>query len=159
MESPAFALHLFEKTRSMIAKSVRDLTEDQLLVIPDGFQNNILWNIGHIIVLQQANVYGRSGLAPLIDLDTMRPLFNSRTSPADWQQTPDAQALLDMLVSHATQLTSDFENGKFEGIDYQSRTAGNGVHMATVEQAMLYNNCHETMHLGAIEAIKDFVTP
>ena len=158
MTNIQFALHLFDKTRRSIAKTVADLTTEQLLTVPDGFANNILWNLGHIIVVQQGNVYGRSGVEPLIDLSAMRPLFRANTSPDDWTETPDVEVILSMVVGHVDRLSADCAQGKFANITYQARTSGSGVYMTTLEQAMFYNNYHEGLHLGAINALKDFVT-
>ncbi|WP_407635809.1 DinB family protein [Solitalea canadensis] len=37
-------------------------TIDQLNKVPAGFNNNLIWNIGHEIVAQQALIYKSSGL-------------------------------------------------------------------------------------------------
>jgi len=37
-------------------------TLEQLNKIPEGFSNNLIWNIGHIIVTQQVLIYKLSNL-------------------------------------------------------------------------------------------------
>jgi len=41
---------------------IEDFSLEELNKIPEGFNNNIIWNIAHVIATQQALVYGLSGL-------------------------------------------------------------------------------------------------
>ncbi len=152
-----FPIDIFVRTRHWIAHTVDALSAEQLLAVPRGFDNNILWNLGHIIVVHQGNIYSRIGLAPLVDLEKMYPLFRAGSSPSAWETPPDSAAIVAMLVGHADRVSADFSAGKFDDISYQSRTTGNGVEITTLTQAMLYNTAHETLHLGTIQALKNFV--
>lgn len=40
------------KTRQLLLKITENLTDEQLNKIPQGFKNNIAWNIGHLVVMQ-----------------------------------------------------------------------------------------------------------
>lgn len=157
MNDLQFALHVFEKTRQSIRKSINNLTDVQLLTTPTGFANNILWNIGHVITLQQAMIYGRSGLPTEIDSPLMRQLFWANTSPTDWGTQPDIPTLIDMLTTHPHQLQKDIVNGQFSNTVYNPRTSGSGIYIESLAHAIHYNNYHEGLHLGAIQALKDFV--
>ena len=44
-------------SRKIVAEYLENYTLEQLNKIPDGFHNNLIWNIGHIIVVQQMLVY------------------------------------------------------------------------------------------------------
>ena len=44
-------------SRKIISQLLQDFTLEQLNTIPEGFNNNIIWNIGHIVVVQQMLVY------------------------------------------------------------------------------------------------------
>ena len=157
MTTQLFAIEVFEKTRQTVYDAVATLSAKQLLTIPSGFANNIAWNIGHIITIQQAVVYALSGLEMAIPLETYKPLYWANTSPADWHETPDTVVLLQMLLDHSSQLSADYAASKFTGTQYQPRTSGSGIFMDTVEDAMSYNNYHEGLHLGAILALKELI--
>ena len=157
MTTQIFAIEVFEKTRQTVYDAVATLSTEQLLLVPNGFANNIAWNIGHIITIQQAVVYALSGLEMAIPFDIYKPLYWANTSPADWHETPDTVALLQMLLDHSSQLSADYAAGKFTDTHYQPRTSGSGIFMDTVEDAISYNNYHEGLHLGAILALKAFV--
>lgn len=157
MNNQQFGLHVFQKTRQTVVDAITELTEAQLLAVPDGFDNNILWNVGHIIVVQQALIYGRSGLDPLIDIEAMQASFWPNTSPASWQTTPNSTAILAMLADHTQQLTADLAAGAFSNAVYQPRTSGSGIYCETLEEAIHYNNYHEGLHLGAILALRNLI--
>lgn len=46
------AIEMLFQIRSLIARAVDGLSEDAFFTIPSGFDNNIAWNLGHIIVTQ-----------------------------------------------------------------------------------------------------------
>ena len=51
----------FELTSSMFLAVVNDLenlTDDQLTKIPEGFNNNILWHVGHVLVSNEFFMFG-----------------------------------------------------------------------------------------------------
>jgi hypothetical protein len=54
-------------TRKFILSICEPLTEEQLNTTPNGFNNNIIWNLGHLIAAQQGICYIRSGLNPVVD--------------------------------------------------------------------------------------------
>ncbi len=154
----AYAAHLFERNRHALYADIQHLTDAQLLLIPAGFENNIAWNLGHIIGIQQGLVYSRSGLPPHVDLAEMQKLYWVNTSPADWTEAPDPRALVTLLLAHAEQLLTDIDAGTFANVTYAPRTSGSGITCNTVAEAVYYNNTHEALHRGAILALKDFVT-
>ena len=53
-------------TRKNLLNSIKDLSIDELTKIPNGFNNNIIWNAGHNLATQQLLVYKLSGQSPVI---------------------------------------------------------------------------------------------
>ena len=51
-----------KNTRRFLLDRVSELSSDQLNEIPTEFNNNIIWNLGHLIAAQQRICYIRSGL-------------------------------------------------------------------------------------------------
>ncbi|WP_370628048.1 DinB family protein [Cellulophaga sp. HaHa_2_1] len=41
------------QNRKILYKFLKDTPREQLLKIPEGFRNNIWWNIAHVVVTQQ----------------------------------------------------------------------------------------------------------
>ena len=57
-------IEIIRKIRKYLLESVKDLSIDQLNTTPAGFNNNIAWNLGHMIAAQQGICYVRAGLQP-----------------------------------------------------------------------------------------------
>ena len=77
------ALSDLRQTRQTLAALVDALPEEALTTIPEGFNNHILWNVGHLVVTQQVLVYGLSSLQPNVSAEMMGA-FRKGTSPRDW---------------------------------------------------------------------------
>ncbi len=54
------------KTRTLFHQILESLTLDQLNTKPKGFNNNIFWNIKHVVITQQLLTYKLSGLPVLV---------------------------------------------------------------------------------------------
>jgi hypothetical protein len=48
-----------KKIRGFLLEQIADLTNEQLNTIPNGFHNNIIWNLIHSICAQQGICYLR----------------------------------------------------------------------------------------------------
>lgn len=55
-------LELTRTSRLILSQILPNYTLAQLNKIPVGYSNNLIWNIAHVIVVQQMLVYGLSGL-------------------------------------------------------------------------------------------------
>ncbi|WP_205896842.1 DinB family protein, partial [Pseudomonas viridiflava] len=64
-----------KKHQNFILDLVKDLSIEQLNKIPDGFNNNIIWNIAHLTAAQQNLCYTRSGLLPTVTDKYLFPFF------------------------------------------------------------------------------------
>src|SRR4051794_30550280 len=58
---------IMQKTRMNFVHLLDGLTIEQLNRIPDGFNNNLIWNFGHLLATQQSIFYGLAGLTPNVD--------------------------------------------------------------------------------------------
>jgi len=127
---------------------------DQLNKIPDGFNNNIIWNIGHIIVAQQSLIYKGSNL-PMLISDDLVNLYKSGTKPAGSTSQDEVNELKELLIVLIAKTETDFKNGVFK--TYNERTTVTGFHLASVKDAFEFNNYHEGLHLGYMMSIRKFV--
>jgi hypothetical protein len=65
------------RTSRTVSQMLAGYTLDQLNTIPEGYSNNLIWNIAHIIVVQQMLVYKLSGL-PMMISDEMVEKYKKR---------------------------------------------------------------------------------
>ena len=57
-------LETLEKNRKLMVDLTVTLNEEQLNFIPPGHNNNIIWNMGHMLVVSESLLYKTSGFKP-----------------------------------------------------------------------------------------------
>lgn len=141
-------------SRKMIAPFLENYTLEQLNAIPDGFSNNLIWNIAHIVVTQQLLVYKLSGLPTMVS-DEMIEKFRKGTKPEHSVTQAEVDEIKSLLFTTIDQTEVDFENKIFKNFDeYPTST---GFVLKSVKDAMIFNNFHEGLHLGILMSIRKFV--
>ncbi len=148
------SIEILKQIRQLVFKSLNSFTEEQLLNIPEGRNNNILWNVGHVIAVQQALQYKLSGLEMYITEDFYID-FQKGSSPDDWEGTPDITEIKSLLLELPEKLDQDYHAKKFQ--DFNEYTTSAGIVLSDIEDAILFNNFHEGMHLGIIMSIRKYV--
>jgi len=141
-------------TRENILKSIQGLSDEQLIKIPEGFSNNILWNMGHVVSSSQNLIYANSGL-PLRVPENMPLLFGKGSNPKLWNAVPDVKSVKEYLVSTVTQLVQDYEKGMFH--EYKPYQTSYGYFITNFPDAIAFSNVHEALHLGVIMSLKKIV--
>lgn len=148
------AFKLWETNRTLYQQFLQGLTLEQLNTIPKGFSNNLIWNLGHIIVAQQALLYKGAHL-PMYIPDDLLAKYQPGTKPDGLATQEEADQLMHYLTSLIQTTLSDWEAGKFQS--YTPRTTITGFALHSIEDAIEFNNYHEGMHLGYMMNIKKFV--
>ena len=147
-------INILIQTRKLIVKAVENLPTEAYFKIPDGFDNNLAWNIGHIIFVQQFFYYGLTG-NELLTPQIFPLMFRPGTSPADWEQQPDMPQLISMLASHPERLQAEYASGKLA--KFNPYVTVTGVALATIEEAIAFNNFHEGLHAGTMLSLRNFL--
>lgn len=145
---------IWETNRKLYLEYFDNYSLEQLNKIPSGFSNNLIWNIGHIIIVQQSLVYKSSGLPGYVS-DELFNLYKPSTRPTTTTSQREVNELKELLISLIEKTKSDFYSGKF--IAYNERTTSTGFHLASLEEAIQFNNYHEGLHLGFMMNIRKFV--
>lgn len=141
-------------SRKMIAPFLENYTLEQLNTIPDGFSNNLIWNIAHIVVTQQLLVYKLSGLSANVS-DEMIEKYRKGTKPEHIVTQAEVDEIKALLFTTIDQMELDFENKIFNNFDeYPTST---GFVLKSAKEAMIFNNFHEGLHLGILMSIRKFV--
>jgi DinB superfamily len=145
----AFDINL--KTRTILSSFLENFSLEKLNKVPEGFNNNIFWNIAHVVVIQQLLVYNLSGL-PMLISDAMVAKYKKGAKTENDVTQDEVNELKTLLFSTVEKTKEDYNNGLFKG--YSSYTTSTNSTMATVEEAIAFNNFHEGIHLGYILALK-----
>jgi hypothetical protein len=145
---------IWETSRAIYAKFLENYTLEQLNTIPTGFSNNLIWNLGHIIVSQQGLVYRLSGL-PINVSDQMMHTYKNGSKPTGTTTQEEVDELKLLLFSLIEQTKKDYNDGKF--VSYTEYTTGTGFNLTSTKEAIEFNNYHEALHLGFMMNIRKFI--
>ncbi len=140
-----------ESSRSMLVQILEKCSLEELNKIPNGFSNNIIWNVGHVIAAQQGLVYRLSGL-PLLVPDEFIANYKNGSKPIKNVSQSEVLVIKEYLSTTLSQTKADFEEGKFN--TYTPLITSMGFTISCIEEGLQYNNFHEGTHLGIIMALR-----
>lgn len=139
------------KTRNYILQSIETLSIEQLNKIPQGFNNNIIWNVGHLTAAQQGVCYTRAGVKPVVDEQYLAP-FRPGTKPERLFDDGEVKTIKEILLSSLDLLEADYNSNIFS--NYTTWTTRYGVTLSSIEDAIKFLNFHEGLHAGYIASLK-----
>ncbi|UXP32489.1 DinB family protein [Reichenbachiella agarivorans] len=145
---------LLTATRANILKEMEACTPAQLCSIPKGFNNNILWNAIHVIVTPQVLLYMKSNTACKIDTGIIES-YRKGTIPSEEINYQMIEFAKNQLIPSVSQIEQDYSQQIFG--DYETFQTSYGVILNTIEDAIRFNNLHESMHYGQIKMLKRLV--
>jgi len=123
---------------------VESISEELFDVQPPQFNNNIRWNLGHLIAVMDSFVFKRitqnSKLLPVGFID----LFKGGTKPSDWTSAPPSKdELINLLKQQLNDLNETFSNradekleNPFQIRDFKFETVGDVIGFAIVHEGM-----------------------
>lgn len=145
-----------EFVRSQTLKMVSALSEEQVSIVPSGFRNHILWNLGHIAVVQDAFAFqltGRPSMIPALYKD----FFANGTSPENWtEDAPRLAEIIEILEQQPRQIVSHL-SGKLEESVSKPYKTSSGFTLDSVEGFLNFSLYHEGMHFSVIKIYKKLI--
>ena len=124
--------------------------KEKLLKIPEGFNNNVYWNIAHTVVTQQILIYKFSGLQMRVP-DDLISKFSKGTVPDGTASDEEIMKVADFLISTAEWLIEDYNSALFQ--TFNEYTTSARVTLRNVEDAIAFNLFHEGLHIGQISLL------
>lgn len=143
--------------RHYLLKQIEDLSTQQLNKIPKGYNNNIIWNLGHLIVAQQNMCYVKAGL-PIAVEDKYFSSFMSGTKPENFIEELEIKNINEIFISSIDKLQSDFDKNKF--MNYSTSIAIQNIYgfeVNNINSALEYILYHEGIHAGYIFVMRKFL--
>ncbi|WHY00459.1 DinB family protein [Neobacillus sp. DY30] len=137
-----------ETYRSYILSVLENVTEDEAEFIPNGFNNNIRWNLGHIYLDQYLWIQAVTKEKAEVP-ESFQTWFGYGTSPADFtSDTPELDELKKLLKEQPAQIKAQYG----ERLEEEFPPTEMGMH--TIEQVLIRTIFHEGMHLQTILDLK-----
>lgn len=136
-------------TRQKFIYFLEELSLDALNEIPQNFNNNIFWNIAHAMVTQQLLMYRMTGLKGYVD-QTYIDSFKKGTKPESKYSQEQLLYIKEHIFELLDRTEQDYKNNVLG--PYQTYETSYGIVLNSVEDALIFNNMHEALHLGYIMA-------
>jgi hypothetical protein len=143
-----------KKVRTFLLEGIKDLTTEQLNRIPEGYNNNIIWNLGHMVAAQQGICYKRAGVAAHISEEFWEQ-FRSGSKPERLISEAEIAGIKELLHSTMDHLKTDYDNNIFTG--YTAWNTRYDVEIKSIDEALRFVPFHEGLHSGVINTMKKLV--
>lgn len=141
----------FALTRRNFLQEIEGLNREQASFQPEGFNNNIHWNTGHVLTVTEQFMMGypkKSNHLP----ENYIELFGNGTRPSDWiGNVPSVEELASQLkaqLERINEVPASMLDQKLKQPILGMETFGELANMALF---------HESYHLGQIHAMKKLV--
>ncbi len=141
-----------ETVRSITEQAIKKIPEEVSDLIPEGFNNNIRWNFGHIAFVQEKLVFGLLGEEMNIPED-YEQLFGAGTRPAEWKETPPSFTEISEILAEQKTTIKDFLQGRLHENLPTPFTNRGGITFYTVGEAFLFSFYHEAIHIETIKRL------
>jgi len=142
---------ILRKTRNFLLSIINELSIEEVNQVPEGFNNNLAWNFGHVIAAQQGVCYLRAGLPMLIDKEIFRK-YKPESKPESPIGVAELNTLKSLLFSTIDDLEADYASTRFDA--YAPWTTRYGVQIDTIDDAIKFLSFHDGLHTGYSMALR-----
>ncbi|MCD8741445.1 DinB family protein [Mucilaginibacter roseus] len=143
------AIEILQKPRLQLLQLIESLDIHLLNEVPAGFNNNIAWNLGHIVAAQQGVCYLRAGLPMRISQD-LYELYKPGSRPEKFISEAEIKEISGLLTTTLEQLEQDYTEGLFS--NYTPWTTRYGVEINNIGDAISFLPFHDGLHHGYVLA-------
>jgi hypothetical protein len=147
------AFKTLRTTRWHMMREIEGLDTNRMLVIPPGRDDNIIWNVGHLLCSLSRLTYVFSGF-PLPIPEEYLGIYGKGSSAAAWDGTPDVEKTLELFNGMPDRIEADYKAGRFQ--EYKTLTLGPNT-VESVEEAVAFHCFHEGLHIGMIITLKELL--
>ncbi|OLO26306.1 formate dehydrogenase [Alkalihalophilus pseudofirmus] len=138
----------FTRTRRVLSETLEGLSPEVTNIVPEGFNNNIKWQVGHILVVADLFLFKGQNQLPANYID----LFKAGSKPADWTgDVPEVKTLLEQLNDQLVRI-NDIPEETFNQ-ELPKPFLGN----ETFGELAAMGAFHEAFHLGQIQTLKRLI--
>lgn len=146
-----FTFQVLNNTRDIFKTIIENNSLEDLNMIPEGFNNNIIWNIGHAVVSEQLLAYKLSGLDASLS-DAMIDKYRKDSKPSDTVSQDEVNEIKMLLSATLKKTKEDYYNDVFKSYNaYTVSTTGNTLH--NIDEALQFIAIHEGLHYGYVMAL------
>ncbi|MCE2963428.1 MAG: DinB family protein [Chitinophagales bacterium] len=149
-------LTLALQTRRNFQSILESSSIAELNAIPIGFNNNVVWNIGHIVATMDILFYTLNGLIPKLDSSFIES-YRKGTKPAEMFNQAMVDTLNLNLISQLERIEIDVKEGIFPQNLPKAYTTSYNFELKTLDDIIRFNQVHEALHMGIVMSLRKFV--
>lgn len=155
MQKDNYSLYILKLLRKNFTKMLENCSVKELNEVPDGFNNNIIWNFCHAMVISNIHIYRNSGLSiPLEESLVNNFIYGKKPEKS---LTAEKIEMIKLLApSNLETIIKDYNKQVFK--EYYPYVTGFGANLKSVEDAFQCSVLHESLHYGYAMAIKRRIT-
>jgi len=140
-------LKLLQTSIQNVVALVEGLSTEKLNKIPQGFSNNVIWNVAHLTVTQKLLIYGLSDN----DLGLSQAFvekYRKGTQPIANVSEQDCKAIINQFKNQFEDLQQDLNNDIFK--TYKEYPTSYNFTITSLQDAICFNNLHYGLHVSTI---------
>jgi hypothetical protein len=145
------SVDILRQPRIYLLNLVSELTTEQLNKVPEGYNNNIIWNLGHMVAAQQGICYKRTGVDMVVTEDFFET-YKPGTKPLKFVNDEEIAAIKEQLLTTLDKLETDIDKGIF--VNYTPVMTRYGVELINIDNAVAFLPFHDGFHMGYVLALK-----
>ncbi|MGO4546682.1 DinB family protein [Paenibacillus sp. 2TAB23] len=144
-----FIFHVLNDQYSKLLEFAERCPVDARNKVPDGFNNTIIWHLGHVLVSTELHILYLSGNAQEMTLPAEYMVyFGYGTKPSDWQdEPPQWEVLIDQLIAQPLQLR------KWLHEKIEQPVKENFFKAETIGDLVVSTALHASYHVGNVAAM------
>jgi hypothetical protein len=146
---------IIDLAQQNMIKLLDSLSIEQINRVPEGFNNNLIWNFAHVVASLQMLCYVRGGMQMRLDENFVNA-YKIGTKPEAFVTAEEYERFKQLAADGLNKLKEDYANNFFR--DFKPFTTATGVSMATIEFVITYVCLHHGNHQGWCIALKKLVT-
>ena len=144
---------IIRASRKYLMGMVNDFSLDQLNAIPEGYNNNLIWHMGHVVATQQLLTYRNADLDVLVDEDFISR-YRTGTKPQGSVLQSEREQVLGFLNEHIDKLEHDYYAGAFKIYNSFASRTYQGLTISSIEEAIEFVLFHEGLHMGYVMSMR-----
>jgi uncharacterized damage-inducible protein DinB len=155
MMNASFLSKQMELVRSATLKAVESIHDEEADIQPEGFNNTIRWQLGHIYLVQERLAFHYAGY-PVDVPESYIDLFGNGTMPADWKaEAPSLAEIGSRLTEQPERIRTLLGERLFEPLVIPFPRFGGKLN--TIGDLLGFSIYHEGMHYSAITMLMKHV--
>lgn len=147
------SIDIMRGARIFLVNLLEGISIEKLNEIPSGFNNNLVWNLAHVIANQQVLCYRNAGAKPVLE-DAFIDKYKTGTRPDGFIDEGSFEVFKKNLLQTIDKFEEDSASNMFENYKAFELRSYPGVTLKNISDAAKFVSFHDGLHVGYSMALK-----